>query len=180
MAFTSLEVIQSLLSPQKLNYMKWMNKTKMRHFLCFLCKNISGIIMGLCCFKGDGDNDKGTQRQKVKAVYKAPAANKKAKQSEPAVPSQTKIDRRKSMATRAVPIAPDNKGGDTPKEVGEILVAVYDFKGDGPEELNFFEGDKIELIEEFSDGWAKGRLCDDTGGTGLFPLNYTMGKGGRV
>jgi len=138
------------------------------------------IIMGLCCFKGDGDNDKGTQRQKVKAVYKAPAANKKAKQPEPAVTSQTKIDRRKSMATRAVPIAPDNKGGDTPKEVGEILVAVYDFKGDGPEELNFFEGDKIELIEEFSDGWANGRLCDDTGGTGIFPLNYTMGKGGRV
>lgn len=123
------------------------------------------IIMGLFCCKGDGDNDKGTQRQKV---YKAPAANNKAKKAD-----------RKSMATRAVPTTPGNKGGDTPKEVGEILVAVYDFKGEGTEELEFFEGDKIELIEEFSDGWAKGRLCDG-GGAGLFPLNYTMGKGGRV
>ena len=60
------------------------------------------------------------------------------------------------------------------------LTTDYDFKGDSPEELVFFEGDKIELIEEFSDGWAQGRLCDDTRGTGLFPLNYTMGKGGRV
>ena len=137
--------------------------------------------MAWCCFKSDGDNDKGTKRPKVKAVYKAPAANKKTQKPEPAVTSQAKIDRRKSMATRAVPIAPDNNtGGDAPKEVGEILVAVYDFKGDGPEELVFFEGDKIELIEEFSDGWAKGRLCDDTQGEGLFPLNYTMGKGGRV
>mgnify|MGYP003342075833 CR=1 FL=1 len=131
-------------------------------------------MMACCCSQGDGSND---NKQKV---YKAPAANKKAKKAEPAVTYQPKNDRRKSMATRAVPMAPDNKGGAGFKEVGEILVAVYDFKGDGPEELVFFEGDRIELIEEFSDGWAQGRLCDDTRGTGLFPLNYTMGKGGRV
>ena len=133
--------------------------------------------MGLFCCKGDGDNDKGTQRQKV---YKAPANKKPKKAYQPAVTYQPKNDRRKSMATRAVPIAVVNKAGAGFKEVGEILVATYDFKGDGPEELVFFEGDKIELIEEFSDGWAQGRLCDDTRGTGLFPLNYTMGKGGRV
>ena len=135
--------------------------------------------MACYCSQGDGDNDNSTKRQKV---YKAPA-NKKPKKAEPAVTYQPKNDRRKSMATRAVPIAPDTKGsagGAGFKEVGEILVATYDFKGDGPEELVFFEGDKIELIEEFSDGWAQGRLCDDTRGTGLFPLNYTMGKGGRV
>ena len=131
--------------------------------------------MACCCSQGGGDSDNSTKRQKV---YKAPA-NKKPKKAEPAVTYQPKNDRRKSMATRAVPTTPGNKGGDTPKEVGEILVAVYDFKGEGTEELEFFEGDKIELIEEFSDGWAKGRLCDG-GGAGLFPLNYTMGKGGRV
>ena len=136
---------------------------------------LSGIsIATFCAGSEEGQSNKRT-------AYNLPAVSKK--KYEPAVQmSNVQVDRRKSMAVRAVPMAPGGMGSSSslaPRAQGEVLVALYTFQGASDQELNFSEGDKIELIEEFSDGWAEGRVVGG-GAKGLFPLNYTLGKGGRV
>ncbi|XP_051866345.1 SH3 domain-containing protein 19 isoform X5 [Pristis pectinata] len=52
---------------------------------------------------------------------------------------------------------------------GPQCVARFDFEGDQPDELTFFEGDVIALKEYVSEEWARGEL---KGRTGIFPLNF--------
>ncbi|XP_078262050.1 SH3 domain-containing protein 19 isoform X1 [Rhinoraja longicauda] len=52
---------------------------------------------------------------------------------------------------------------------GPRCVARFDFEGDQPDELTFFEGDVIALKEYTNEEWARGEL---KGCTGIFPLNF--------
>ncbi|XP_072112154.1 SH3 domain-containing protein 19 isoform X1 [Mobula birostris] len=56
-----------------------------------------------------------------------------------------------------------------PPTKGPRCVARFDFEGDQPDELTFFEGDVIALKEYVSEEWAQGEL---KGQTGIFPLNF--------
>ena len=47
--------------------------------------------------------------------------------------------------------------------------ALYDSQVEEPDELTFYEGDIIEVLEPDSDGWSKGIL---RGILGIFPSNY--------
>merc|ERR1712176_1114039 len=74
---------------------------------------------------------------------------------------------------REAPRPPKQPMRERPKSVrGEILVALYDYQGQESDELDFNEGDRIELIEDHADGWAYGILLSNRA-EGLFPLNYT-------
>jgi len=50
-----------------------------------------------------------------------------------------------------------------------VVTALYDHVPDADDELEFFVGDKVEVIEQGDGGWWTGR-CH--GKTGLFPVNY--------
>jgi SH3 domain len=50
-------------------------------------------------------------------------------------------------------------------------VALYDFEGEREEDLAFFSGDTIEILEECEGGWWIGRLH---GKTGSFPYNFVQ------
>lgn len=57
-----------------------------------------------------------------------------------------------------------------------IRVAEYDYTKQRADELSFCEGDRIQVVNERSDGWAKGILIDsedDPKPQGMFPINYT-------
>ncbi|XP_015283873.1 PREDICTED: hematopoietic lineage cell-specific protein-like [Gekko japonicus] len=57
-------------------------------------------------------------------------------------------------------------------EVGDpglSAVALYDYQGDGDDEISFDPGDTITHIEQVDEGWWRGR-CH--GAVGLFPANY--------
>ncbi|XP_072899003.1 SH3 domain-containing protein 19 isoform X2 [Hemitrygon akajei] len=56
-----------------------------------------------------------------------------------------------------------------PPTKGPRCVARFDFEGDQPDELTFFEGDVIALKEYVNEEWAQGELKDRTG---IFPLNF--------
>ncbi|XP_042326313.1 src substrate cortactin-like isoform X2 [Sceloporus undulatus] len=47
--------------------------------------------------------------------------------------------------------------------------ALYDYQGDGDDEISFYPGDTITDIEQVDEGWWRGR-CH--GKDGLFPANY--------
>ena len=49
--------------------------------------------------------------------------------------------------------------------------AIYDFEPENPTELEFKEGDIIELKEKVDDNWFEGHL---RGKTGLFPIAYVQ------
>ncbi|XP_069782545.1 SH3 domain-containing protein 19 isoform X2 [Narcine bancroftii] len=63
------------------------------------------------------------------------------------------------------------KGLFTPPSLtkGPRCVARFDFEGDQPDELTFFEGDIIALKEYVNEEWARGEL---KGRIGNFPLNF--------
>lgn len=50
-------------------------------------------------------------------------------------------------------------------------IALYDFEGEREEDLAFFSGDTIEIIEECESGWWIGRLH---GKSGSFPYNFVQ------
>ena len=50
-------------------------------------------------------------------------------------------------------------------------IALYDFEGEREEDLAFFSGDTIEILEECQNGWWIGRLH---GKTGSFPFNFVQ------
>lgn len=51
-----------------------------------------------------------------------------------------------------------------------FVETLYEYKAATPDELSFYKGERIEVLEEEnSAGWCKGRLA---GKTGLFPGNY--------
>ena len=52
----------------------------------------------------------------------------------------------------------------------QSAVALYDCSADEDGDLSFQEGDPIEILEQPSHGWWKGKLQDGT--IGLFPSNY--------
>ncbi|XP_061493970.1 src substrate cortactin-like isoform X2 [Rhineura floridana] len=52
---------------------------------------------------------------------------------------------------------------------GLCAVAIYDYQGDGDDEISFDPGDTITDIEQVDEGWWRGR-CH--GRDGLFPANY--------
>nr|XP_060632315.1 src substrate cortactin-like isoform X1 [Anolis sagrei ordinatus] len=57
-------------------------------------------------------------------------------------------------------------------EVGDgglSAVALYDYQGDGDDEISFLPGETITDIEQIDEGWWRGR-CN--GKEGLFPANY--------
>jgi len=57
-----------------------------------------------------------------------------------------------------------------------IRVAEFDYAKQREDELSFSTGDRIEVVNERTDGWAKGILIDaeeDPKPQGMFPLNYT-------
>ena len=47
--------------------------------------------------------------------------------------------------------------------------ARFDFDGEGPEDLQFEDGDVIKLLERLGPEWRKGEL---NGRVGLFPLSF--------
>ena len=53
----------------------------------------------------------------------------------------------------------------------KAAIALYDFDGERDEDLAFFSGDTIEVIEECESGWWIGRLH---GKTGSFPYNFVQ------
>nr|XP_055069570.1 GRB2-related adapter protein 2b [Misgurnus anguillicaudatus] len=57
-----------------------------------------------------------------------------------------------------------------PQSSGMSVRAVYDFKAEDPDELDFHTGDLIEVLDQSDRFWWKGRV---RGRTGLFPVNYT-------
>ncbi|KAJ6651517.1 hypothetical protein lerEdw1_020852 [Lerista edwardsae] len=54
-------------------------------------------------------------------------------------------------------------------QAGLSAVALYDYQGDGDDEISFDPGDTITDIEQVDEGWWRGR-CH--GRDGLFPANY--------
>ena len=58
--------------------------------------------------------------------------------------------------------------GDTSAE-GELLRALYDYKGDDEDDLTFFTGDVVRVVEYCDGGWAKAFLGDQYG---YIPSSY--------
>lgn len=54
---------------------------------------------------------------------------------------------------------------------GKTAIALYDFEGERDEDLAFFSGDTIEILEECESGWWIGTLH---GKTGSFPYNFVQ------
>lgn len=48
-------------------------------------------------------------------------------------------------------------------------MAIYDFQAENPQELEFKEGDIIELKKKLDDNWFEGVV---NGKTGIFPISY--------
>lgn len=81
---------------------------------------------------------------------------------------------------RNVPKPPSQPQKTRPKSVrGEILVALYDYEGQEDDELNFQEGDRIELQTDHQDGWGFGFLVESRE-QGLFPISYTERENNAV
>jgi hypothetical protein len=62
------------------------------------------------------------------------------------------------------PLSANTNSGPNPK-----VVALYDSAAENPDELEFFVGDIIEVLEPDDQGWSKGLL---RGVQGLYPTNY--------
>ena len=63
-------------------------------------------------------------------------------------------------------------------EMGHVAAewysAIYDYVGQGADELTFATGDRVEKVEwQGSSGWGRGRLVN--GEEGMFPGNYVQG-----
>ena len=56
----------------------------------------------------------------------------------------------------------------TPKE---FALALYDFEGEKEDDLSFFNGEAIEILQQCESGWWIGRL---NGKTGAFPYNFVQ------
>ena len=56
-------------------------------------------------------------------------------------------------------------------EVGPRCLARFDYEGGQSDDLQFKEGDIIELVERIGDEWLLGKLC---GKSGLFPLSFVQ------
>lgn len=54
-------------------------------------------------------------------------------------------------------------------QLPDYVVALYRYKPEQPDDLEFKEGDKIQILEKLSADWYKGRLH---GATGMVPANY--------
>lgn len=48
-------------------------------------------------------------------------------------------------------------------------MALYDFEPENPQELEFKEGDIIDLKQKLDDNWFEGTV---NGKTGIFPISY--------
>ncbi|XP_065098988.1 GRB2-related adapter protein 2b isoform X1 [Paramisgurnus dabryanus] len=69
-----------------------------------------------------------------------------------------------------LPQPPAPKPKPQPQSSGMSVRAVYDFKAEDPDELDFHAGDLIEVLDQSDRFWWKGCV---RGRTGLFPVNYT-------
>ena len=63
-------------------------------------------------------------------------------------------------------------------EMGHVAAewysAIYDYAGQGADELTLATGDRVEKVEwQGSSGWGRGRLVN--GEEGMFPGNYVQG-----
>lgn len=59
----------------------------------------------------------------------------------------------------------------TPQSRGPCCLALYDFDPENPRELEFKEGDIIELKQKLDDNWFEGTV---RGKTGIFPISYVQ------
>ncbi|XP_074602757.1 SH3 domain containing GRB2 like, endophilin-A isoform X2 [Brevipalpus obovatus] len=59
----------------------------------------------------------------------------------------------------------------TPQSRGPCCLALYDFDPENPRELEFKEGDIIELKQKLDDNWFEGTV---RGKTGIFPITYVQ------
>lgn len=50
---------------------------------------------------------------------------------------------------------------------------MYDYPGQTADDLDFCEGDRIEIVERISDDWLKGKL---NGQVGMFPAAFVEVK----
>lgn len=94
--------------------------------------------------------------------------------------------RRVKLSTSQAPRPEQRVESKTPQapgpEVGDILVANYDFTARSYDELTLTKGVEVVLIEKddkFGDGWFSGEI-PLTGKSGIFPANYTSIKARRV
>ena len=55
---------------------------------------------------------------------------------------------------------------------GAVILGVYDHVAGDVGELNFSEGDSIEVVQKHDDAWWEGKNLR-TGEVGIFPVNYT-------
>lgn len=49
------------------------------------------------------------------------------------------------------------------------MVALYDYNAQGPEDLEFSEGDTIDILSEVNDEWLEGHVA---GSIGIFPQSF--------
>merc|ERR1712226_1404652 len=108
-------------------------------------------------FGAAGTEDKKQTYKPTKQVYKP-----SSKPSQQSKPKDDYLETNKNDSRRQAPRPPKQQMRERPKSVrGEILVALYDYQGQESDELDFNEGDRIELVEDHADGWAYGILLSN-------------------
>ncbi|KNC84703.1 hypothetical protein SARC_03078 [Sphaeroforma arctica JP610] len=83
-------------------------------------------------------------------------------------PEPKKVEK-KASTRRALP-STAGKEMTPPPPKGPHAIALFDFKGEDSDELSFFEGEEIKLLEKVSDEWFQGEGAD--GSQGIFPANF--------
>lgn len=87
-------------------------------------------------------------------------------------PTPASMDPLASLAgKKKPPPPPPAKPAMPPRPTVVFVTAMYDFGGQGPDDLSFREGDRIKLVRktESTDDWWEGELA---GVQGFFPANY--------
>ena len=83
------------------------------------------------------------------------------------------LKNKSNYSIKASPLpSPVRSPARTPTDTrGPCCQALYDFDAENENELNFKEGDIIQLVTKVDDNWYEGSI---NGRTGLFPVSYVQ------
>lgn len=70
------------------------------------------------------------------------------------------------------PVGTDPSDPDAPFEVGTVVVGVFDFAGEGDDDLPFVVGARLVIVENMGESWYSASPEDDDSKTGSIPGNY--------